>query len=311
LEELSNLIYVVGSTATGKSSFSLQMAEELNSCIVNFDSVQVYKHVNIGTAKPTKEEMKVVPHHLFDFVESNDDYTAGRYFEDARKTISEIDNKNIFMVGGSGFYLNSFEYGLFDVDDSPEELEAEAAKIVEDEGLEALYKKLLELDPKADELINENDTYRVKRTYVMLKSSGKPLKQIRSEFEESKIKNKVKNPSQRVGLYIERDHLRKLIRERVGIMVKSGLVEEVEALLAKGLEDWQPMKSVGYKEVVRHLKGDLTLEEMVDAISISTGQLAKRQMTWFKRFKETQWFHALNERDKARDFVLKFANNLL
>jgi tRNA dimethylallyltransferase len=287
-------MFIVGPTACGKSDLAVEIAEAVRAPIINCDSVQFFEGVDIGAAKPEPELLSRATHYLVGHVPLGVDYTAGDFRRDALAVMEreerERDGRRFLAVGGSGFYVQALEKGMYDVphvsEGVREALEAELVTL----GLASLYRELEKKDARAAAKINQNDKYRILRALEVLRSAppGATLTSIREEFQKS-----LKPPPFRVskiGVFRSRDILRRRVTERTRLMLKNGLIEEVESLRSKGLKDWAPLKSVGYKEVQEYLDGQIERGDLESRIVISTMQLAKRQMTWFKRDTEIKWF---------------------
>ncbi len=300
------VIFVVGATATGKSEWALQMAQKCRGVIFNCDSVQVYRELEIGTAKPSPEERALVPHFLLDYVEPMKEMTAGQYRRDFFEEIVKIpEGVPVFVVGGTGFYFQAIEKGMYPVAEVPAEIQEAVEKSLESpEGCEALYQELLQKDPEAGRKIHPADHYRIGRAIEMIRSQGKTITQIRREF--SLRQSDFPYPLLKIGLHWEREVLRSRIKLRVRRMLERGLIQEVEALLKKDLLDWSPLASVGYREVIFYLEEHETKEWLEEEIAQSTQQLAKRQKTWFQRDPEIRWFDGASEYDKALSVVESF-----
>lgn len=292
------LIFIVGSTATGKTEFSLLAREQIEKetgkpCeIVNFDSVQVFQEIEIGTAKPTREQRAQAPHHLLDFVPAGRPYTAGEYRRDALKVLSERSSAGVgsfLLVGGSGFYAQALEKGMFELRPVEPAVRKELEQEVESRGLPALFSELSKLDPEYAASIAAQDTYRILRGLEIVRSQNKTLTQIKNEFAAKPSELRTNYQIAKIGIRAERDALRERITSRTDKMLQSGWLDEVKHLRSKGLGDWAPMQSVGYKEVQQYLDEQLAESELRDKIILSTMQLAKRQVTWFKRDTEVQW----------------------
>lgn len=304
MNTLHPFIFVLGPTASGKSSLALKLASELGAQILNCDSVQSYKHVDIGTAKPTAEEMIRVPHLLFDFVEPPEEITAGQFREKARLEIDKyISWSPLIGVGGSGFYIKALQSKMYEAKDiTPEALER-IFETEEEAGIEGLYKKMVELDAELVGKIAPQDTYRIKRALGLMWSYDKSLTEIREQTEGQQSKEDWPYPTLKLGLQISREELRQRVRLRIDHMLKQGWLEEVQSLLTQCLENWWPMKSVGYKEMVAHLKGEISLDEAKEKTETSTMQLAKKQMTWFKKDTEIRWVSASVSVDEVKSMI--------
>lgn len=282
------VIVICGPTASGKTSLSIELAKKINGEIVSSDSMQIYKYMDIGTAKPTKEEMQGIKHYLVDFVEPDQRYSVADFKKDAETAIEEIlkKGKTPIIVGGTGLYVDSLIYGIeyqeikFDAQ-YRQELEERAEK----EGLEKLYEEATQIDPQAMEKISPNDKKRILRVLEIYKATGKN----KTQQEIESRKNEVKYDYKVFAINLERALLYDRINKRVDIMMENGLVEEVEQLLKKYKEFPTAMQGLGYKEVVEYLQGELTKEEMCEKIKMETRRYAKRQITWFKKNKQTIW----------------------
>jgi len=299
------LVIVQGPTASGKSDLAMQLAERLNGEIVNADSMQVYRGMDIGTAKPSREERDRVPHHLYDIVEPDVNFTAADFREHAFRVIEEIDRKGkrVVLVGGTGLYIRALTQGLVDSpggdDDIRRELEAQADR----EGLEALHRRLAEVDPVAAARLHPNDRVRIVRALEVFLLTGRPL----SAFQEEHRFADERYCCLKFGIYVEREILYQRVEERVDRMIADGLVEEVRGLLATGYPaSIKAMGSIGYKEICAHLAGEYPLEEAVRLIKRNTRQYAKRQMTWFRRDSENIWVEYPGKFDSIFSTVMGF-----
>ncbi len=284
------LVVICGATATGKSNLSLNLARKLKCEIINFDSVQVYKELNIGTAKPSASELKEIPHHLIDIVKPSELFTAGDFRRRALDILSSLSTKyeHCILVGGTGFYLNALLNGMFPAPPSDELVKHKLMKeLCGERGLGKLYEELQQRDPVAALKIHGNDSYRILRALEIMRSQGKSLTEIRKEFKAEKLPYEVI----KIGLRREKGILREAILRRSEQMVDEGLVNEVRGLISKYGADLRPLSSVGYKETAQFLNGEISsVSELISRISMSTLQLAKRQTTWFKRDPEMRWF---------------------
>ena len=299
-------IIILGPTASGKTSLSIDLAKELNTEIVNADSMYIYIGLDIGTAKPTIEEMKNIKHHLISFVEPSQNFSVSDYRQNAKQTIQTMRDKNLcpIIVGGTGFYIDSliknYSYG--------NTIKNEAIrKELEDElkifGKEYLYDRLKKLDLQSSQKIHLNDTKRVIRALEIFLSSN----QKKSEIQNS---NDVvlKNPLI-IGLDIPREKLYERINKRVDIMMQNGLLEEVKALYNSGLnpENSNAMKGIGYKELVSYIKGEISLNEAIDKIKQHSRNYAKRQLTWFRRNENIIWINP-EEKDIVNKILTLYKN---
>ena len=301
-----SVIFVVGPTAAGKSEWAIKMAQKHKGVIFNCDSIQLYKNLNIGAAKPSPQECKLVPHHLFDLISPPQEVTTGDY---KRAFDQELENVPVevpvFLVGGTGFYFQSVEHGLYPVPKASEELRKKIeAELVEPEGPLKLYSELKSKDPISAMKISINDHYRLVRALEIIRGENTSLTEIKKKFSEQKIPPPFR--LLKVGMTCEREELALRIQKRAEKMVKMGLREEVAKLLDQGLEDWSPLSSVGYAqtcEAIREKKSDQWLTE---AISMATRQLAKKQKTWFKRDAEIFWIEDQTSNEKADKILETF-----
>ena len=303
------VIVICGPTASGKTALSIELAKKINGEIISSDSMQIYKDMNIGTAKPTKEEMQGIKHYLIDFVEPNIRYSVADFKKDAEKAIEEVLKKGKYpiIVGGTGLYIDSLIYGIEYQDIKLDEeyrkkLESIAQK---DKGLEELYNKAKEIDEKAIQKISPNDKKRIIRILEIYKATGKN----KTEQEEESRKKGVKYDYKVFAINMEREKLYERINQRVDIMVQQGLVEEVENLLKKYDKFPTAMQGLGYKEVVEYLENKCTKEEMIEKIKMETRRYAKRQLTWFRKNKQTIWLDGLKDKQDNIKIILEKIKN--
>jgi len=282
------VIVICGPTASGKTALSIELAKKINGEIISSDSMQIYKDMDIGTAKPSQEEMQGIKHYLLDFVEPNQRYSVAEYKKDAEAAIEEIlaKGKTPIIVGGTGLYVDSLIYGIeyqnIELDEKyREELEQRA----QNEGLQTLYEEAQKIDPQAMEKISPNDKKRILRVLEIYKATGKTKTQ---QEIESRQKG-VKYDYEVYAISWDRELLYERINKRVDIMIEQGLIQEVQKLLDKYDEFPTAMQGLGYKEVVEYLEGKTTKEEMIEKIKMETRRYAKRQITWFKKNKQTIW----------------------
>ncbi len=295
------LIFIQGPTSSGKTDLSIKLAQAIKADVVNCDSIQVYKGVNIGTAKPSGEELSKVSHHLLSFVSPPQDFTAGQYRKKALEVIEGFNKslKPLIFVGGSGFYFKALEGGMFDVPPVSEEALSKVESIFDQGGVAALYKTLLGLDPEYAKKVYKQDGYRVKRALELIYSSNKTMTQFNLEHESLKETVRLKNPIYKIGHWLERKELEPLVRQRTLKMLDQGLLGEVENLVSEGLSGWAPMRSVGYKESQAYLQGLCTYEELIEEIIKNTLRLAKKQRTWFKKDDQINWCNPIEEKKKS------------
>lgn len=307
MNEKHKVIVICGPTASGKTALSIELAKKINGEIVSADSMQIYKDMDIGTAKPTKQEMGEIKHYLLDFVSPEDRYSVAQYKQDAKKAIKEIINKGKtpIIVGGTGLYVDSLiyeiEYNDIKLD---EEYRKKLEKIAEEQGLEELYKKAVEIDPEAMKKISQNDKKRIMRVLEIYRSTGKT----KTEQEKESRKNPVEYDYRVFAINWDREILYQRINKRVDIMVDQGLIEEVKEILNKYDKFPTAMQGLGYKEVVDYLNGIYTKEEMIEKIKLETRRYAKRQLTWFRKNKQTIWLDGTNDIQNNINIILEGIN---
>ncbi len=283
------LIILTGPTSVGKTTLSISLAKKINGEIISADSMQVYKRMNIGTAKASDAEQAEIRHHLIDILEPWEDFNVVSFQEYAKKAVCDIQERGKvpIVVGGTGFYIQSLLYDInFTENDVNTELrnrlEAEAQK---DDGIR-LYNYLQQIDPAAAEQIHPNNKKRVIRAVEFYELTGE---RISDHNAEQKQHDSAYNSAYFV-LTMNRETLYDRIDRRVDVMLQDGLVKEVEALLAEGCTpDMVSMQGLGYKEIIRYLQGEITLEEAVYILKRDTRHFAKRQLTWFRRERDVVW----------------------
>ena len=287
------VIVICGPTASGKTALSIELAKQINGEIISSDSMQIYKYMDIGTAKVTNEEMQGIKHYLIDFIDPNQRYSVAEFKKDAEMAIKQIieKGKTPIVVGGTGLYVDSLIYGIEYQDIKlDEEYRKELEEIAQSQdGLESLYNKAKQIDPIAIEKISSNDKKRIIRILEIYKATGKN----KTEQEIESRKNGIKYDYKVFCINIEREKLYDRINKRVDIMMEQGLIKEVKNLLHKYNEFPTAMQGLGYKEVVDYLNDKYTKEEMIEKIKMETRRYAKRQITWFKKNKETIWLDGL------------------
>ena len=282
-----NAIFLMGATGTGKSAVAMRLAKTYPLEIVNVDSVQVYKHLDIGSAKPTPFDQRRVPHHLIDVCEVNETYSAARFCKDAKKVSSEIISRKKLplFVGGTGLYFRSFASGLSALPKSDPDLREQLLLKRRTWGVTKLHELLRTLDARSAKRINPNDKQRVLRALEVCLLAGKPMSAL---IEEGDQAGGSVDPLKFVLFNADRKLLRDHLRDRFIHMLNRGLINEVINLTYRKLPDDIPrcLKSVGYREVLKYLFKELSYDEMISCATISTGQLAKRQDTWFRGEKD-------------------------
>ena len=291
---MKNVIVIAGPTATGKTALSVRLAQELDGEIISADSIQIYKKLDIGSAKPTKSEKMGIPHYLMDFVEPCGAYSVADYVKDAKEKIDDIISrgKTPIMVGGTGLYISSV---VDNVTFSESETDFSVRNRLLDElekiGPEEMHKRLEKVDPASANAIHPNNTKRVIRALEIFETTGKT----RTENEEISKINKSPYNFCLIALTCERELLYERINKRVDIMVENGLFREVSDLLSQGVDrDAQSMQGIGYKEAVMAVLGEISVDEAIELIKKNSRNYAKRQLTWFRRGNYT-WFDCLDD----------------
>lgn len=289
--QISHSIYfVVGPTASGKSSFALELARKLNAAIANSDSLQIYSGLDIGTAKPSLKERSELPHYLFDIVPLGHTFTAGDYRRAALEVIEkQIAKQDLVFVGGSGFYIQALDKGMNEVLPVPPEIIMSLDESEKENGLLHLWHQLDQSDPESAAKIHPNDGYRIKRALSVIMTSGKKWSAQQARTKDDQHLSS-RYSIKKIGIKWERSELQARVELRTRDMLDNGLIEEVQTLVQKGFENWAPLQSVGYKETLDFLAGRISEKELFELIVQSTMQLAKKQMTWFKRDAEIKWY---------------------
>lgn len=282
------LIVICGPTGIGKTELSLSLAKAFNGCIVGADSMQIYRYMDIGTAKPDAQELSVAPHYLIDVEDPDEDFDAARYATEGRAAVSEICARGFipFIVGGTGFYLKAILHGLFSANPIDPEIRRKIQADLNRHDRDWLYDRLSSCDPEAASRIHPNDTYRVTRALEIFEITGCPL----SEYQ--KQHGFMDNPFEtlKICLHMDRKILYERINQRVDLMIDAGLLEEVKSLLVRGYSgDLKSMQSIGYRHMVEYLEGKRTWDETIFTLKRDTRRFAKRQLTWFRKDPEMIW----------------------
>ena len=280
----------MGTTASGKSQLALELALRYGGSIINCDSLQVYQGLDIGTAKPALEDRQKVPHYLLSYAQYPQVMTAGEYTRDFFRLLSEHpDEKLFFVVGGTGFYFQALEKGMYPVRAPVLEIKAVVeAELKSPGGPKRLYQELQSIDPEYSLKIHQADHYRLGRAIEMIRAEGRTITAIQKEFLAQA--SQFPYPLLKIAPRQSREILAQRVTQRTREMLSSGLIDETLGVLEKGWGDWAPMAAVGYREVIEYLKEIKSLEWLASAIDQSTLQLAKKQRTWFQRDQEIRWF---------------------
>ena len=299
-EEINKVLFIVGPTAVGKSKLAIELAKKLNGEIISADSMQVYIGMDIGTAKPAREELEEVPHHLINLIAPDKSWSVSDFVNNAKTLIEDICGKGKLpiVVGGTGLYLNALIEG-YSFPEIKKDVQARLkleheAKVF---GSLHLYERLKKIDPDTAANIHYNDTKRIIRALEVYELTGHPMSLLRTKDAESlEFKPVI------IGLELDRHELYKRIEARIDEMLSKGLVDEVSGLIKEGYDPkLTSMQAIGYKEVAEHLHGKYTYDELVNILKQNTRNFAKRQLTWFRRFKNVNWFDV--EKLKLGDII--------
>ena len=304
---MPNIICIAGPTASGKTALAVELAKELNGEVVSCDSMQIYRRMDIGTAKPTKEEMQGIPHHMIDVCEPDEDFSVSRYCEMATPIVDDIiaRGKTAIIAGGTGLYMDSLikgnTFAPFPSTGMREKLEAQA----DSEGMDAMITLLQSIDPEAAQRIH--DRKRIIRALEVYYETGETI----TEHNRRTQAIPPRYSPLWLGLdFADRQELYSRIDIRVDIMLEQGLVEEIQALLASGIPaKCTAMQAIGYKEFVAALEGIGTIEEAAEEVKKSSRHYAKRQLTWFRRNKEMHWL--TRQTGQAADKIIEDARRIL
>ena len=305
---MNNIICIAGPTASGKTALAVELAKELNGEVVSCDSMYVYRRMNIGTAKPTREEMQGIVHHMIDVADPDEDFSVSRYCEMASPIVDDIvaRGKTAIIAGGTGLYMDSLikgnDFAAFPATGHRQRLE----KLLEEEGLEVLPSQLQSIDPEALAR-SQNNPRRIIRALEVYYETGETI-------TAHNLKTQAIPPRYTplwLGLdFAERSELYRRIDLRVGIMLEMGLVQEIQDLLSSGIpEKCTAMQAIGYKEFVAALDGQCTIEEAADEVRKSSRHYAKRQLTWFRRNKDIRWI--TRKADSSPEEILRCARQII
>ena len=309
------MILILGVTASGKSRLAFDLAESMDAEIISIDSMKVYRRMDIGTAKPSKEIREKVKYHLVDIIEPSESFSVGAFYEQASESIKQIKarNKQIVAVGGTALYIKSLLFGLFEGAGTDETIRKELRERIQVEGSAKLHLELSEIDPIAAQRINPNDSKRIVRALEVYKLTGKPI----SSFQKQWDTHNSQSNSEQINhgwtiIGIRRDKIDESsrINQRVKKMILSGLVEEVKSLLSeeKPLSK-QAECAIGYAEIIDYLHDKTDLKEAAELIKKNTRRLAKGQRTWFKTFRNVHWLDV--ETDEPYEKILQRTKTLL
>lgn len=302
--EDNRLLVLSGPTASGKTALSLSLARILPLEIVNADSLQVYRGMDVGTAKPSAQERLEIPHHLIDVADPDEEYNAGRFVDEAENAIRGIRSRGRIplVAGGTGMYIRALLRGLDPLPSDPG-IRAALARRWRDDGGAALYGELAGIDPASAKTIHPSDRVRILRALEIAAITGDPPSKLRRRWTKEGEKFRILF----IALSVDRESLRRRIDARVDEMLRRGLVEEVRGLLSAGYgPELKPMNALGYRHVLSHLSGAVSLSQAVAELKRDTRRYAKRQMTWLSREPTAVWTEAEKAEATAADLAKKF-----
>jgi len=301
----SKLVIVLGPTAVGKTALALELAERLNGEIINADSQQVYRYMDIGTGKPGRPERERIPHHLIDIVNPDEEFNAALFRRAAIDAIQNIRvrGKSAIVCGGTGLYLKALTQGLFEGPGQDAALRRVLESEIAERGLGTLYRRLIEMDPALGSTIHPNDRQRIIRAMEVCQLTGRPL----SDWQKAHAFEDDRFIVLKIGLNRDRAELYDLINRRSEAMVCIGLLEEVRRLVELGFDlALRPLQSVGYRQMGAVLQGKASLAEALAVMKQETRHLAKRQLTWFRRDEEIRWYHPEQQKQEIFRVVSGF-----
>lgn len=300
-----DLLIIAGPTGTGKSDFAIELAQKVQGEVISCDSMQIYKGLDIGTAKVMPSETKGITHHMIDVVEPTEEFSVAQYAKLASACISDIINRknNPIVVGGTGLYIDSFVYSLSFISNRDDAIRAKLEEDFIKYGKDVMYNRLREIDPDDAKKIHPNNTKRLLRALEIYEANGKSKSQYCERVPNTTYKPHI------IALTNCRDIIYNRIEARVNKMWNNGLFDEVDCLLKKGL-DWdnQCMQAIGYKEFRLYFEGQASLDDVKDAIILNTKRYAKRQITWLKKYKDAMWYNIGNEYNEAMSMALQIVN---
>ena len=300
----ANVIVICGPTALGKTAVAIDLAKSFGAEIIGADSMQIYRYMDIGTAKPNPGEQAAVPHYMIDIVDPDEPFDAKQFAKKAREKIFALHDRRVvpFVVGGTGFYIKALVHGLFsDVPSNPD-IRRRLKEEGEIRGIESLYSRLRKCDPESAKTLHPNDAYRITRALEVYESAGKRLSEYHREHGFMDMPFNVL----KIGLNMNRDLLYDRINQRVDRMIDAGLLDEVKGLLNMGYgADLKSMQSIGYRHMVDFIQNRCSWNEALRTFKRDTRRYAKRQLTWFKADSEIKWSKP-NQINDIRQMIKKF-----
>lgn len=308
-----NLVILLGPTGIGKTDLSLKLAKALNGEIISCDSMQIYKYMDIGSAKVSTDDQLEIKHHMVDIVYPEEEFTVADFKRKAEAIINDLNNKGKLPIvtGGTGLYINSLVYNLnFTRVGADYELRAELEDLAEKNGAKVVHNILTNVDPESAKKLHPNDLKRVIRAIEIYKLSGTTMSQYNKNFRTEVTDYNLSM----IGLTMDRQNLYERINLRVDKMIEAGLIDEVKFLLDKGYtKDLVSMQGIGYKEFIDYLDDKMTLEDTIDLVKKKSRNYAKRQLTWFRRDNRIKWFDKdeyLKEEDILKDIITEIKSSI-
>jgi tRNA dimethylallyltransferase len=299
------LVIVLGPTAVGKSEAVLDLAVQFGAEIISADSQQVYRHMDIGTAKPSREQREKIAHHLIDIVDPNEEFNAAMFRYLATEIAYKLADrdKKIIVCGGTGLYIKALTKGLFAGPGGDPQIRQALEWKIEEHGIGSVYQRLEQVDPESAARIHPHDRQRITRALEVYHATGRKI----SEWQSEHGFNDFLFDVLKIGLHRQRSELYERIDRRCELMIEAGLLDEVNKLVAMGYDlDLKPMQSVGYRHLGLFLRARMSLDNAVDLMKRDTRRLAKRQLTWFRSDREIHWFDSEGQRGDVEDAVRKF-----
>lgn len=311
LDVTQKLLVIIGPTAVGKTKLSIELAKRFNGEIISGDSMQIYRGMDIGTAKIKPEEMEGIPHHLIDIKEPWEQFSVAEFQQLVREKITEIQSRGHLpmIVGGTGLYIQSviydYQFSEAPADESCRLMLEQKAKEI---GKEALHRELMSIDPKSASQIHPNNVRRVIRALEIYYRTGKTM----SDTQQSQ-RTDLLYQTALVGLTMDREKLYQRINDRVDLMIKEGLLEEVTKLYEQGLRGCQSIQAIGYKEIYEYLDGKVSFMEAIENLKKNSRHYAKRQLTWFRNKMDIQWFNMTDMRDFTKKLtgIIRYVEGML
>ena len=301
------LIIICGPTGIGKTAAAIEIAEAFNAEIIGADSMQIYRQMDIGTAKPTPDEQNRIPHHMIDIIDPDEPFDAARFADLARAKAEQLYDRGIIplVVGGTGLYIKSFLYGIFESEPVDSKIRERLKKEADEKGSDFLFQRLKQCDPVTAGKLHPNDTYRILRALEIHEATGKSI----SQYQDTHAFSEQLYDALKIGLNMDRALLYERINERVDAMLAAGFVDEVKMLLNAGYtRDLKSMQSIGYRHIVDYLEGRLTREECVRTLKRDHRRYAKRQLTWFGADDQIIWKKP-GQMDDIKALISEFLKN--